>query len=220
MDHKVTAIFPTAETLVKEETDLLLSFYGGPCKDQYASSEGASFLIECEKGKLHYEMLSGVIEVVNDKGEYVDDGKMLITSFSTRGTPLIRYDIGDSMTFDHSKCSCGRNTPVVKKINGRVNDFIYSQQTGKCNLGNISNCVKYVKGIIKFQVVQDKLDEITVLAIVDSNYDKLSENSFRKELEDRLGQQIRIEFKYVDFIAKTKIGKHRIVINNVKHLIN
>ena len=220
LDFQVDVVFPTAETLVDHETSLIKEYFGGHCRNQYASSEGASFIVECEKGKLHYEMLSGVIEVLDDRDQPAIEGRMVVTSFSTRGTPLVRYDIGDSMSLDPEPCDCGRHTPVVKEILGRINDYIYSEKTGKCNLGNISNCVKYVPGIIKFQVLQEELDTIRVLIIRGSDYSESSEAQFRKELEDRLGEDMRIHFEYPKEIKKTKIGKHQIVNNKIKHLID
>ena len=220
LDFTVDAVFPTAETLVDHETSLIRDYFGGICRNQYASSEGASFILECEEGKLHYEMLSGVIEVLDENDQPTDNGRMVITSFSTRGTPLIRYDIGDTMSLDSDKCSCGRKTPVVKEILGRINDYIYSQETGKSNLGNISNCVKYVPGIVKFQVLQEELNAIKVLIIKGAEYKESSETQFRKELVDRLGTKMKIQFEYPSDIPKTKIGKHQIVNNKIKHLLN
>ena len=78
-------------------------------------------------------------------------GRLVVTSFTTEATPLIRYDIGDSVVLEDSNkiCSCGNNNPMVKKINGRIDDYIYSPQTGKINLGNISNTLKVKSKALK-----------------------------------------------------------------------
>lgn len=221
-NHKTTAIFPTAETLVKEECEVIENYFGGGVYDQYASSEGAPFITECEFGHLHFEVLSGVIEVVDEEGNPSNKGRMLVTSFSTSATPLIRYDIGDSMEwFGDMQCNCGRKTPIVKKIHGRINDYVYSRENGKINLGNISNCVKGVDGIDKFQVIQDSLDSILVKMIVNkSKYGQKGESVFTHNLRARLGDCVDITIKYVDDIPKEKSGKFRIVKNNIKQHID
>lgn len=220
LGYEVKAIFPTAETKVESEARDITKFFGGGVYDQYASSEGACFITECEEGKLHFELLSGVIEVVDEQNKPAKEGRMLITAFHTRGTPLLRYDIEDTMEWsDEKSCACGRNTPIVKAIHGRINDFIYSKERGKCNLGNLSNCVKYVKGVKKFQVIQDSLDKIVVKMECTDKYGGKDEEMFLNELVYRLGDKIEVEFLYVDEIPREKSGKFRIVKNSIKHLV-
>ncbi len=219
LGYKVKAIFPTAESKVESEAKDLEKFFGGGVYDQYASSEGACFITECDQGNLHFEMLSGIIEIVDEDNNPSQEGRMLITAFHTRGTPLLRYDIGDSMKWsDLTNCSCGRKTPIVEVIHGRVNDYIFSKERGKCNLGNISNCIKHVKGVRRFQVVQNEIDTIQVLVENDVEYDDQDEKKFLDELRFRLGDKINIEFKYLKEIPREKSGKFRIVKNSIKNL--
>lgn len=216
LGYRLQGIFPTSESKVEAEAELMTEFFGCGVFDQYASSEGACFITECEKGKLHFEMLSGVIEVVDDDYEPSTSGRMLITAFHTKGTPLLKYDIGDSMTWaNDEKCGCGRNTPIVKSIEGRVNDYLYSKERGKCNLGNLSNCVKYLKGVSKFQAIQKELDSILILVVTNDKYNVNEEKSFLKELRMRLGDSINIDFKYVKSIPREKSGKFRIVKSSI-----
>ncbi len=217
LGYKAKGIFPTAETKVEIEAKIMSEFFGCGVHDQYASSEGACFITECEKGKLHFEMVSGIIEVVDDNNKPAKFGRMLITAFHTRGTPLLRYDIGDTMEWaEESNCACGRKTPIIKAIHGRVNDYIYSKERGKCNLGNLSNCVKYVNGIRRFQAIQNDLDKIKILIESTEEYTDKDEKLFLSELRYRLGPKIKIELTYVDLIPREKSGKFRIVKNLIK----
>lgn len=56
------AIFPTSETLTKAGRELLERVFKCKVFDQYASSEGAPFVTECENQVLHMELASGVFE--------------------------------------------------------------------------------------------------------------------------------------------------------------
>lgn len=80
------AIFPTSETLTDSGRELLERVFDCKVYDQYASSEGAPFVTECEKQVLHVELASGVFEHFEENSDEV-----LVTSFTTHGTPLIRY---------------------------------------------------------------------------------------------------------------------------------
>jgi len=214
------AIFPTAETITESTRLNLESFFGAPLVDQYASSEGAPFIFECEKGNLHLELQSGVFEVLDEKGNSAKSGRLVVTSFTTLGAPLIRYDIGDSITLSQDICQCSNNNPLVKEILGRVDDYIYSPANGKVNLGNISNTLKDTSGIKKFQVTQDALDEILLNVEIDSDvFNKNIEEIFIKNWRDRVGSEMTITLHYVEGIAVETSGKFRIVKNNIKHLI-
>jgi len=87
--------------LTKSGRELLERVFKCKVYDQYASSEGAPFVTECENQVLHMELASGVFEHFEDGSDEV-----LVTSFTTHGTPLIRYRIGDSMTFSEKVKTC------------------------------------------------------------------------------------------------------------------
>src|SRR5690554_6788336 len=218
----VKAIFPTAETVTKEMRITIETFFKAKIYDQYASSEGAPFIFECINGNLHLELQSGVFEVLDENDEPTQSGRLIVTSFTTEGTPLIRYDIGDSITLeDRDKtCNCGNNNPLVKEILGRIDDFVYSPENGKINIINIANAIKDVKGIVRYQIIQEELNKLNFNIVVDTaKYNKNEEKRFLKNWRDRVGTKMEIELKYVDEIPVEKSGKFRIVKNHIKHLI-
>lgn len=220
--NTVKAIFPTAETITPEMRNTIEKFFKTRLYDQYASSEGAPFIFECHEGHLHLELQSGVFEVLDHENNPCQSGRLVVTSFTTEGTPLIRYDIGDSITLeDESKtCSCGNNNPLVKAILGRIDDYVYSPENGKINLGNVSNTLKDTKGIIRFQAIQDDLNMIQLLVVKDDAlFSARIEDIFIQNWRDRIGMTMDLKITYVDDIPVEKSGKYRIVKNNIKHLI-
>ncbi|RUO46620.1 polysaccharide biosynthesis protein [Pseudidiomarina aquimaris] len=215
--NKVKVFFPTAEVVLKEHRDVIGDILGCRLVDQYASSEGAPFILECEYGNLHIHLLSGVFEVVDINGKSASEGELLVTSFTTRGTPLIRYRIGDSLVLDTSNqnCDCGSHHPLVKQIVGRSSDFIWSPEHGKVNLGNISNCTKGTSGIVQFQVHQESPDAVRILLVTNNLYSMEDEIIFLDNLQSRLGSRMQVELKYVNDIPREKSGKYRIVKNDL-----
>lgn len=216
------AIFPTAETITNEMREVIEEFFHCKMYNQYASSEGAPFIMECDKGRLHLELQSGVFEVLDEFNKPCLKGRLVVTSFTTEGTPLVRYDIGDSIELEDERklCSCGNHNPLVKEILGRADDYIYSPENGKINLGNISNTLKDTKGIVQFQVVQNVLNIIDINVVVDSAiYNKKIEDVFISNWKDRVGVNMIVNVNYVSSIPVEKSGKYRIVKNNIKELI-
>lgn len=219
---RTKAIFPTAETVTVEMRTPIETFFQTKMYNQYASSEGAPFIFECAEGRLHLELQSGVFEVLDDANRPANSGRLILTSFTTDGTPLIRYDIGDTMSLGTADvvCTCGSSNPLVKEILGRIDDFIYSPENGKINLGNVSNTLKDTKGIIKFQTVQDHLNELDIFIIVEEKaYSTKVEAVFLRNWRDRVGTLMKIRLHYVEEIAVERSGKFRMVKNNIKDQI-
>lgn len=218
LTHKVKVFFPTAETVLPQHREVINRVMGCKLVDQYASSEGAPFILECEAGNMHIHPLTGIFEVINEDMQPAREGELLVTSFTTHGTPLIRYRIGDSIKLaaTDKKCNCGSAFPLIEKIEGRSTDYVLSPTHGKVNLGNISNSTKNINGIIKFQVIQRTLEEVQVLIVVSKGFNPSEKSKFIAALVERLGPQVEIIIKIVDDIPTEKSGKFRIVKNNIQ----
>lgn len=217
LDHKVKVFFPTAETVLPQHREVIGRVLGCKLVDQYASSEGAPFILECESGNLHIHPLTGIFEVVDENLQPAKDGQLLVTSFTTKGTPLVRYRIGDSikLSSEDKICDCGSIFPLVDEIQGRTTDYLLSPTHGKVNLGNLSNSTKDVKGIIKFQATQNSIDKIKVQVIANEHFSSTEQKKFKDALQERFGPEVNINIDKVEDIPSEKSGKFRIIKNNL-----
>jgi len=211
----VEVFFPTAETVLPRHRDVIGKVLGCRLVDQYASSEGAPFILECAYGALHIHPLTGIFEVVDSDLQPANEGEILVTSFSTYGTPLIRYRIGDRVKLaqPNRRCACGSVFPIVEYIDGRNSDFLWSPENGRVNLGNISNCTKDAPGIICFQARQDAPYQVNVKIVRGKSFLQRDRESFVAALQSRLGKSVSISLDYVDDIPRENSGKFRIVKN-------
>lgn len=213
LDFQPIAIFPTSETLNDEGVELLERVFKCKVYNQYSSSEGAPFITECKCGKLHMNMIDGIFEFKENSNE------ILVTTFITHGTPLIRYEIGDSITLSNNQsCECGNETIMVDKIEGRSRDFLYATNGCKINSGNVSNIFKNVpNAVVKVQIVQEEMKKIIIKLVVDKKqYKKEFEDLIISEAKAKLGNDMNIEINVVADIKREKSGKYRMIINNVK----
>ncbi|MDN5301104.1 MAG: hypothetical protein PWQ60_618 [Thermoanaerobacteraceae bacterium] len=213
LEFKPRVIFPTSETVTQEYREVIERVFKCKVRDQYASSEGAPFVWECECGKLHYDLSTGVIEHVENSDE------ILVTSFTTYGTPLIRYKIGDSMIFEEKNvvCECGLKTPLIKSIQGRAVDFLYSTKGAKIYLGNVANIFKNVpNSIIKAQLIQDSLTCLSIKIVIDKNFKNEHKNILIDEIKHKFGSDMKVDIEIVNDIPREKSGKYKLIINKVK----
>ncbi|MFC6382306.1 phenylacetate--CoA ligase family protein [Psychrobacter glacincola] len=218
LKNKVNVFFPNAENLLPHYREVIGRVLGCKIIDQYASSEGAPFILECVEGSLHINPFTGIFEVVDENMEPAIEGEVLVTSFTTVGTPLVRYRIGDRIRLaDPNKtCKCGSSFPLVENLEGRKTDFIFSFERGRISLANLSNSTKGTKGIVCFQVIQEVETEISVKIVINDQYNKSEEDKFIYALRERVGNNINIDVKYVKDIPREKSGKFRFVKNNLE----
>lgn len=207
------AIFTTSETLLPTHRVLIEAVFECKIYNQYASAEGAPFITECKSGNLHYNLDTGIIE----KDE---NNQMIVTSFTSRGTPLIRYNIGDLIEFKDGRCNCGSSHPLVEKIEGRKVDFLISESKGKISLSHLADVIKgNPNSIVNMQFIQNKIDHIDVLLMVDESL-FIPEHAeiIIRELKYRFGDEMTINLKKVQEIPKEKSGKYSLIKNNLIQL--
>lgn len=210
LSFKPIAIFPTAETLLPHYRKEIEKAFKCPVRDQYASSEGAPFIVECNCGKLHVAQDTGIVE-------FLEDGRMLVTCFETHGTPLIRYDIGDlAFLADNQECECGQQLPVVDHIEGRTTDYIVSPKYGKITSVYLSlvsaefnNCMKAM------QFVQNDLYSIDVYVETDERYESSMDQIIIDKLHYSMGEEVDVRVHRVDEIERDPSGKFRFIKNNI-----
>ena len=97
-------------------------------RSTYASTEMATAFTECnanQGGHLLPELI--ILEILDEKGNEVADGELgevTVTPLGIEGMPLLRFRTGD-LARKHSKiCDCGRNTPRLGPIEGRLAQMI------------------------------------------------------------------------------------------------
>ena len=174
-------------------------------------------ITQCEKGKLHIDDECGIIEFVNGDGEPASAGEtanMLITSFTTKAMPLIRYNIGDMAIVSGQKCSCGRCTTVVDEIVGRVDDVFVTPEKG--HVGRLSTTLKLLPSYVRrVQIHQNAPTEFLLLLESDKTVEESKMNKVLNDFYDKLGK-VDIKIEYTEKIQNGSNGKFRTQINHCK----
>jgi phenylacetate-CoA ligase len=217
LNFKLTAIATTAETLYSNYREEIERAFDCPVYNQYSSSEGGPFIVECPYKKLHINVDSGVFEFINMNNEPAQAGEiaeLMVTSLRQWKTPLIRYRTGDwlklsAQSFTYQKCACGCSMPVVEEIIGRQEDILYTREKGL--IGRMDPAYKGLNGIVKSKIIQHSLDFLEVVHVVDKQYTDLMEQKLIKNLRDRLGDKIEIKITIVAEIPLGASGKFKAV---------
>lgn len=136
-----------------------------------------------------------------------------MTNLNGYGMPLIRYAIGDMAVFSDRTCPCGRTTPLLDRIVGRVMDMI-SLRDGRMLPGEFFPHLLKDFPIIEFQVEQEEDLSLTVRVIRGEGYGPEAEERISALIAEYThGLPVRIE--YVDAIDRTRTGKLRPVVSKL-----
>ncbi|WP_088007037.1 phenylacetate--CoA ligase family protein [Indiicoccus explosivorum] len=211
LSFRPIAVFPTSETLYPHYRDEIERAFNCPVRNQYSSSEGAPFITECTHGRLHYHLDTGVIE----DGP---DGTMLITSFYTYGTPLIRYEIGDSVRMGNPNetCPCGSALPIVEQIQGRTNEYVLSKSGRRYSFTHLSTTnPRLVAHVRKMQYIQRRPGEVHALIEADSGKESLAVAVMKEKLDYLFGDDMDVSIDVVPRITSQENGKFRLIINEM-----
>jgi phenylacetate-coenzyme A ligase PaaK-like adenylate-forming protein len=101
--------------------------FGCPVVNEYGASEALSIGYGCEEGWLHINADWVVLEPVDADHRPVPPGETshsaLLTNLANRVQPIVRYDLGDSVTVKPDPCPCGNPLPAIK-VEGRRDDIV------------------------------------------------------------------------------------------------
>jgi len=173
-------IFTSGENLDRDSKMYIEDVFGCKVYDIYSSIEMGAGAFQCEYGNYHIFSDSIYFEFLDEWNNPVisdKQGNIVITRLFGKGTPLIRYSgLGDVATPAYEKCPCGLETAIIKHIQGRERSQLV-MPNGKyiskaLIIGIISSSSNFDK-IIQFQIVQEKIDRISIKIV----FDKIKDNN-------------------------------------------
>ena len=179
------ATYPTAASLLAEEQQLgrltiqpreiwtggerlssaqharIADAFGCKVRNDYGASEFRAIACDCSCGTLHVNADWIVLEPVDERRRPVPAGRashtVLLTNLANRVQPLIRYDLGDSVTWLEQPCECGSVLPAIR-IEGRCDDTLaVSDATGatvKLLPLALTTVLEDQAGVSRFQLLQ------------------------------------------------------------------
>lgn len=208
-------VVTSSETLLEFQREAMERAFGCPVRDQYGSAEMVAFFAECEHGTLHSMPEYGILEVIPQAGSQgVAGGDIVATGFINPAMPLLRYRTGDQAIPSDRICPCGRNFPAVERVLGRDDDVILTPEGAR--IGRLDPIFKGAEGITECQIVQDRLDTVTVRAVLSQGHGKESLEPVVTQLKRRLPDSMTVDTEFVASLPRTKGGKLRAVVSTVK----
>ena len=90
---------------------------------------------------------------------------VLLTNLANRVQPLVRYDLGDSVTAKPKPCACGSPLPAIQ-VEGRRDDIVSMRATGGGTVRllplALTTVVEEAAGLHRFQILQTAADRLAL----------------------------------------------------------
>ncbi|MBE7414105.1 MAG: phenylacetate--CoA ligase family protein [Deltaproteobacteria bacterium] len=214
------AVITSSETLYDFQRELIEKSFGCRVFDYYALAERTVFASECSAhcgNHLYPEY--GITEVLDRNGEACAPGEaglLVTTGLHNLAMPLIRYATSDMTSIRPAGCACGRRLPVIEPVTTKAEDMLTLEDGRVISPSVLTHPFKPLDSVAASQIVQEGLNDILVRIVPNSNFTPEERDHLVKELKARLGERVNVNIELVNEVPRSRSGKFRWVISNVK----
>jgi len=212
---KPKQIISFAEVLHPEDADLLSSVFEAPIRQVYQCTEGL-LGVSCDHGTMHLNEDNIIVEQ-----EWIDEQhfRPIITDFTRKSQPVIRYRMSDVLKIKSSPCACGSPFLAIEQILGRDDDVLWIQ--GKRVFPDVLSrkIALATDAFSRYEIVQTGESELQVY-IQSPQFDETRE-AIATVLEEYLWAQVETPFA-IHWHAKTfnPTLKQRKIRHEIQHTIH
>ena len=214
LSFSVKAVFTSSEALVDKHKALIEEVFGGRIYDFYGNGERVAAIGMCEQGSYHVIPEYGIVEFLpldNNSGR----SEIVATNLHNYAMPLLRYRTGDVVEISDSRCGCNRSFQAIKRIEGRLADFLIAQD-GK--LVYIDVCYLMLQGVnnlIESQIIQEDLNNIRIRFIPGEGFSKPDEEKIKSNVKRYMGSSVNVILEKNGEFLYDRSNKFRPFISNV-----
>lgn len=180
-------------------------------RQHYGLSEAVCNISEDINGDLKIDKEHGYVEFIpldkNNPSLY----RIIGTGYHNHPFPLLRYDTGDLATIEKQD----DGTLKIIQIDGRTSECLHLPGGKRISATALSN-FEYSPNVREAQFFQKDVHNIVMRLVVRDGYTKNDEKLVLNLLLERLPSEVNVKIEYVDEIEKTKSGKIRYIISEIK----
>ena len=216
----IKCILTSSETLYPHQREIIEEYLGAKIYDHYGNTERNALVMQCEKGNYHIISEYGIIELIGKGGNpvYQEDeiGEIVATGFNNYAMPFIRYRTRDIGVYTGQECSCGRNYPLIKRIEGRIQDYFVSLNNDLIPLtGGIGLISNVTQNVEMAQFYQEEKGFVILKIVKKGCYSDDDSLKIYKALKERYGKNLNFRIEFVNSIPRTKNGKYKFLIQKL-----
>jgi phenylacetate-CoA ligase len=187
----------------------------------YGCREFMSIGMECAKHTgYHVNTDNLLVEVVDEAGRPVpagEEGRIVVTDFHNAATPFVRYEVGDVgvMAPAEEACPCGRPFPLLRSVDGRLQDLIHTPAGPITALYITYTMRQFDDWIEGYQVVQHAKNRVLVRLLTREALTPERLAPVTAILRRKLGD-MTIDYERVTELSRRRSGKVELVVSTVE----
>lgn len=195
LDISPKKIISVAEVLEPLDQEYIERVFRQKIHQVYQCTEG--FLgFTCEKGTLHLNE-----DVVYIEKHFLDEEKVkfspIITDFSRKTQPIIRYHLNDILTIKRGGCSCGSVMTPIEQIEGRCDDIFHFLNKDKEVTTLFPDFIR--------RWIMTSSDDIEEYRIIQHSHDMLEIQLKIKQEKEKENIQKQIKETIISFLGRRDI---------------
>lgn len=209
---QIEGVFTTSENLTDEYRKLIEETYECKVRDCYGARDAGITAYETDYH--HYEVGYNVIaEVINPIEE--NTGTLLSTNLLNYTFPLIRYQFGDEVELAPAGESTAYNGQVIKRVIGRTSD-VMRLENGHSMTATGFAMIMQEFDIVAFSFDKTGLNEVTLtIQPIKGKYNEKQEVEIQRTIYMYVGEDAKLNIKYVEKFEALANGKRRYFMNNL-----
>jgi phenylacetate-CoA ligase len=212
-------LFHSSALLDQGSRQHLEEAFGCAVTDIYGSDEAGCIAWECKPcGGYHLNQDMLIVEVLNEGKPVLpgEAGEVVVTNLHSYVMPFIRYRQGDVVTLSSKTPVCGCRFPLIERIEGRSDDFIYLADGRRISPHPVYHSIDPVPGVRMWRLLQDENRRLRLEIEPTPEYSLECEASIRRNLEELFRQPLDLEVVLKDTISVEPGRKFRSVSSKGK----
>ena len=205
----------TSGELLNGSRAALKTLFEAPVYDIYGTSETKEIAWQCPEGGMHLNSDVVRLEVLDDAGRILgpgEEGNLVATLLVSHAMPLLRYLTGDRGALLSGRCSCGRSSPLLGVVSGRLADMLVLRGGRRISPYALTTSLERVRGVLRYQVSQLDPERVRVRAIAEGAANRQAiAHEMRTALRYDVAPFLDAEVEFVDRLPTGPAAKFRVV---------
>lgn len=208
---QIKGVFTTSETLTDENRELIQKTYDCVVMDCYGARDAGMNAYE----RAYHEYEIGYNVLVETENEFEPNtGTLLTTNLLNFTFPLIRYQFGDDGELAPRNESKGYNGQLLNRVLGRTSDVMRLENGHNMTATGFSMIMKEFD-VNAFSFNKTGVNEVTLtIEPIKGKYDDKQEAEIRRTIFLYIGEDVKLNIKYIDKFEPLANGKRRYFMCN------
>ncbi|MDD5646090.1 MAG: hypothetical protein PHW86_02845 [Candidatus Bipolaricaulis sp.] len=206
------------EVLLPDARQTIERGFDCPVFERYSATEVGYIAHDCEEHRLHLNVGSLWIELLRPTSPAgstaIDEYRIVITDLFNYGMPFLRYELADRVVPDQRLCPCGRTSPLLRSVLGRVSERITLPDGRDIEATGLGGIFVDLPEIRQFQLIQRASDRYDIVIVPEPTFRDAARRTILERARSLFGEGAEIQVSLVERIVPLPAGKRAYILSS------